>query len=177
MERAKPMDPDLQVGEREMLSQYVEYGRATMVRLVSGLTREQLAVSVGSSDLTLAGLVKHLALVEDAWYVETFLGETIPQPWADIDWESDPDWEFRTAVEDDVETLVGLYDTACERARSITAEAASLDELSVGVSRREETRGQQFSLRWIILHMIEETARHLGHADLIRQSIDGATDL
>ena len=108
---------------------------------------------------------------------ETFLGEPIPEPWTPIDWDADPEWEFRTALDDDPAYLLGLYDAACARARDIVAGAVSLDALSVGVSRRDETLGQPFSLRWIVLHMIEETARHLGHADLIRQAIDGATDL
>ena len=171
------IDPELQVGERETLNQYLDYGRATLVKIVTGLTKEQLATTVGASDLTLAGLIKHLALVEDAWFVETFLGEPIPEPWTPIDWDADPEWEFRTALDDDPAYLLGLYDAACGRARGIVAGAVSLDALSVGVSRRDETLGQPFSLRWIVLHMIEETARHLGHADLIRQAIDGATDL
>jgi len=170
-------DPDLAVDELTTLVQYLDYGRATLVRHVEGLTSQQLAATTASSDLTLAGLVKHLALVEDAWFVETFLGETIPAPWAGIDWGADPDWEFRTARDDSPDYLLGLYHAACDRARAVVAGAESLDALSVGLSRRDDTRGQRFSLRWIILHMIEETARHLGHADLIRQSIDGATDI
>ena len=173
----EPHEPDLAVGELATLQQYLDVGRATMLQMVDGLTKEQLAVTTASSDLTLAGLIKHLALVEDAWFVEEFLGGTIPQPWTDVDWDADPDWEFRTALDDEPDVLIGLYTAACERARAVVAGAASLDALSVGVSRREETMGQHFSLRWIVLHMIEETARHLGHADLIRQSIDGATDI
>ena len=148
-----------------------------MVRLVEGLDRAQLATTVGPSDLTLAGLVKHLALVEDSWFVEDFLGETMPEPWTSVDWDSDPDWEFRTALDDEPEELLRLYTVACDRARAIVASASGLDTLSVGTSRRPETLGEQFSLRWILLHMIEETARHLGHADLLRQAADGATDI
>ncbi|MFN8051861.1 MAG: DinB family protein [Acidimicrobiales bacterium] len=170
-------DPDLAVGELESLQQYLDYQRATMVRLTEGLTPEQWRIALAPSTLTLAGLVKHLALVEDAWFVDTFLGQGSPEPWTDVDWDADPDWEFRTALDDAPETLLALYATACDRARAAVAGAGSLDALSVGLSRRPETAGQQFSLRWILLHMIEETARHLGHADLIRQSIDGATDL
>ena len=82
------IDPKLRVGERETLNQYLDYGRATVVKIVTGLTKEQLATTVGASDLTLAGLIKHLALVEDAWFVETFLGEPIPEPWTPIDWDA-----------------------------------------------------------------------------------------
>lgn len=168
-------DPDLAVDELTTLTQYLDYQRATMVRLVDGLTPEQLRATVGGSDLTLAGLLKHLALVEDAWFVEDFLGETIPEPWTGIDWDADPDREFRTARDEPLDYLLGLYTAACDRARAIVDDADSLDALSVGVSRREETKGERYSLRWILLHMIEETARHLGHADLLRQAADGAT--
>ena len=171
------IEPALQVGELETLCQFLDAQRAGMVRLVEGLSAGQLATTLPSSDLTLAGLLKHLALVEDSWWHEDFLGQALGEPWGSVDWDADPDWEFRTAVDDDPADLVALYAAACDRARQVVAGADGLDALSVGVSRREESRGQQYSLRWILLHLIEETARHLGHADLIRQSIDGATDL
>jgi uncharacterized damage-inducible protein DinB len=169
-------DPDLRVDERESLTQFLDFQRATMVNLADGLTKEQLATTVGASDLTIAGLLKHLALVEDSWFQEDMLGLPMPPPFTDIDWDADPDWEFRTALDDDPAWLIARYDEACERSRKVVADH-DLDALSVGVSRRADTKGEHYSLRWIILHMIEETARHLGHADLIRQAIDGATDL
>lgn len=170
-------EPDLRADERTSLCQFLDAQRATMLRLVDGLTPEGQRATVGPSELTLGGLLKHLALVEDAWFVETFRGEPMPEPWAAIDWDTDPDWEFRTGATDELSGVRDLYVGAVDRARSITDAATSLDALSVGTSRREATEGEQFSLRWILLHMIEETSRHLGHADLLRQAVDGATDL
>lgn len=170
-------EPDLRADERTSLCQFLDTQRAAMLRLVDGVPSDGVGATVGSSTLTLGGLLKHLALVEDAWFVETFVGEPLPEPWASIDWDSDPDWEFRTGARDDLAASTALYRSAVDRSRSITDAAPSLDALSVGTSRRDATRGERFSLRWILLHMIEETARHLGHADLIRQAVDGATDV
>jgi hypothetical protein len=83
-------------------------------------------------------------------------------------WEDDRDWEFHTAQHDDPDELRALYRAACDRSRQATT-AAELDDLSVGVSRE----GLQWSLRWILTHLIEETARHNGHADLLREAVDG----
>jgi uncharacterized damage-inducible protein DinB len=165
-------DPDLRADERTTLAQYLDYHRATLVTKVEGLTQQQLATRLPSSSLTLGGLVKHMALVEDSWFQDDFLGLSLPAPFTDIDWDADPDWEFRTAADDSPEELLALYAAACERSRAVVAAADSLDALSVAESRRGEGH---FSLRWIIVHMIEETARHNGHADLIRESIDGVT--
>src|SRR5689334_9528563 len=78
------IDPELRVGELDMLSQYLDYERATMVRFVEGLTLEQLRTPHPPSDLTIAGLVKHLALVEDSWFTWTLLGHDSPEPWTAI---------------------------------------------------------------------------------------------
>lgn len=169
------IEPALRVGERESLNQFLDYYRATMVRLAEGLTKDQLATTVASSDLTIAGLLKHLALVEDSWFQDDMDGRPVPAPFTDIDWDDDPNWEFRTALDDEPEYLIGLYLAACDRSREVVA-AHDLDDLSVSTSRRTDP-GTHYSLRWIMLHMIEETARHVGHADLIRQAIDGATGL
>ena len=169
------IDPELRVGERETLTQFLDFLRASMVRLAEGLSQEQLATTLPPSDLTIAGLLKHLALVEDSWFQEDMLGRPIPAPFDAVDWAADPDWEFRTALDDRPEYLIGRYLEACERSRQVVAEH-DLSEPSVSVSPRTEP-GTHYSLRWIVVHLIEETARHLGHADLIRQAIDGATDL
>lgn len=168
-------DPELRVGERETLTQFLDFYRVTMVRLAEGLSKEQLATTIASSDLTIAGLLKHLALVEDSWFQEDMLGRPMPEPFTDVDWDADPDWEFRTAPDDEPAWLIARYLEACERSRQVVADH-DLDDLSVSTSRRTDVGGH-YSLRWIIVHMIEETARHVGHADLIRQAIDGATDL
>jgi len=103
------------------------------------------------------------------------LGNEPGPPWADVDFESDPDWEFRTAAEDNPEELRRLFDVAVADSDAIVDRVLAetgLDTLSQQRSREDD---EPFSLRWILLHMIEEYARHNGHADLIRESIDGAT--
>ena len=136
-----------------------------------GSPGEQLARTHPPSSLTLGGLLNHLALVEDSWFRVRFAGLPDDELWAGIDWDADSDFEFRTAAEVEPEELRRRYSEACARSREVVAATASLDELSVEKRRN----GHRFDLRWVLLHMIEETARHAGHADLIRESIDGTT--
>jgi uncharacterized damage-inducible protein DinB len=164
-------EPDFDADERTMLTGFLDYHRATLRWKVEGLTKAQMAQTTAASELTLAGLVKHLALVEDSWFTERFAGLPEPEPWAGVDWEADHDWELHSAVDDDPADLLALYDAACARSRAITDAAASLDQHHVG----EGWDRGPLTLRWILLHMIEETARHNGHADLLREAIDGAT--
>lgn len=164
-------DPDLQADERTTLLAFLDYHRATFLQKIDGLTAEQMNRRVGASSLTLAGLAKHLALVEDSWFQEDFLGLPMPEPWLSAPFDDDRDWDFHSAVDDSPEHLRLLYQAACDRSRAVVAATPSLDALSVRISPRE---GKAFSLRWIIVHLIEETARHNGHADLLREAVDGA---
>jgi hypothetical protein len=134
-----------------------------------GLTTEQLGRPLPPSSLTLAGLLNHLALVEDSWFRVRFAGLPEDGLWAGVDWDGDPDWEFRTATELEPEELRRRYREACARSREVVAQAGNPDQLSV--QRRHN--GELFDLRWVLLLMIEETARHAGHADLLREAIDG----
>ena len=164
--------PDYSGDELTLLTQFLDYYRGTIVEKASGLDRVGMAVRVGDSELTLAGLVKHLTLVEYGWFQSDLHGRPLPPPFADVDWEADPDWEFHSAVNDDPAELLAAYETACAASRAAVEEVgADLEHLSVGESRQRP--GQHYSLRWIFLHMIEETARHAGHADLLRQAADG----
>ena len=159
--------------ERTMLSGFLDYHRATLLWKVSGLTAEQLATAaVPSSNLTLGGLVKHLALVEDSWFTEDFAGLPMPAPFTDVDWDTDRDWEFHTAADDTPQWLVQRYEESCARSRAVVAAAPSLDARSMAISKSE---GVPYTLRWILLHMIEETARHNGQVDLLREALDGTT--
>jgi uncharacterized damage-inducible protein DinB len=164
-------DPPESGPEAAQLSAFLDFQRETVLLKCEGLTAEQLSrAAVPSSGLTLGGLLNHLALVEDTWFRVRMLGEE-PQPlWRDVDWDADPDWEFRTAAAIDPDELRERYRSACERSRAAVRSIGDLDRLSVAVSRRT---GDHFDLRWIVLHMIEETARHAGHADLLREAIDG----
>jgi uncharacterized damage-inducible protein DinB len=170
---AERRDPPLRSGEAEMLLAFLDYHRDTLRMKVAGLDREQLGRTLPPSTMTLGGLVKHLTLVEDNWFSVVLKGNPYAEPWDSVDWEGDPDWEWRTGAGDGPEALMAAYDETVGRVRRITEEtiaADGLDALSDKTSRRGEGA---FSLRWILLHMIEEYARHNGHADLIRESIDG----
>lgn len=161
---AKPRQAD----EASTLVAFLDYHRAVILDKCGGLTRTQLAARLEPSTMTLIGIVYHLALVESSWFAERFLGEELGEPWASVDWEADRDWEWHHAAKMEPDDVFAAYRTAFTRSNEITAAAASLDQMSV-----RNRDGQPWSLRWILVHMIEETARHAGHADLIRESIDG----
>ena len=163
------IDPPETGTELDQLTSYLDLQRATMLWKTEGLTREQLAEPHPPSTLTLGGLLNHLALVEDSWFRVRFAGLPDDELWAGIDWDADPDYEFRTAAELEPEELRRRYEEACARSREVVAAAASLDQLSV----EPRGNGKHFDLRWMLLHLIEETARHAGHADLLREAIDG----
>jgi hypothetical protein len=114
-----------------------------------------------------------MALVEDNWFSVVLLGNEDAEPWQGVDWEIDPDWEFRTAADDSPEVLFGLLEDAVTATDRILDEIG--DNLDLVAKRTRKQTGETFDLRWILIHMIEEYARHNGHADLIRESIDGAT--
>ena len=163
-------DPDATTtSERDSLGQYLDYQRETILLKTEGLTKAQLAQQIPSSRLTLAGILYHLALVEESWFEEDFLGHEPRADFAGVDWKADPDYEFRTALEKEPDWLRRRYRDACDRARKVTAAADSLDDVSVST----RVGGKPFTLRWVMLHLIEETARHAGHADLLREAIDG----
>lgn len=156
--------------EAALLRDYLQVQRETLLRKADGLTREQLAQTRAPSTLSLGGLLNHMALVEESWMRDRFLGLPEEEPWASVDWEGDPDWELRTAADLEPEVLRARYLRAMTRSDEVVAEAVGLDQLSALPLRR----GGHFSLRWVLLHLIEETARHAGHADLLREAVDGA---
>jgi uncharacterized damage-inducible protein DinB len=163
------IDPDLQADERTTLVAFLDYHRATFLGKIAGLNHEQMNVALAPSDLTLASLTKHLALVEDSWFQERFVGVEV-EPWASAPFDVDRDWEMHSARDDSPDDLIALYRAAVARSQATLNTVESLDARSAVNDRRE---GIPYSMRWILVHMIEETARHNGHADLIRQSIDG----
>src|SRR5918994_7311458 len=129
-------DPGQSADELTMLSQFVDYHRATLMQKASGLGRDQLGTRLEPSSLTLAGLLKHAALVEDSWFGERLLGLEPREPWASVPWDDDPDWEFRTALDDEPDELLAFYADACERSRAAVAQVGDLDAQSVGASRQ-----------------------------------------
>ncbi|MEO6703908.1 MAG: DinB family protein [Jatrophihabitantaceae bacterium] len=162
----KRLEPPVAADEKATLVGFLDYQRQTLLLKCAGLSPEQLiATAVPTSDLRLLGLVRHLADVEFGWFAETFLGEPEELIWG----PGDADLLIAEADDGVVTEAFARYAAEVARARTIVAEA-ELDQLSVGVG----SNGEPFSLRWILVHMIEEYARHNGHADLIRQAIDGA---
>jgi hypothetical protein len=116
--------------------------------------------------------LKHLALVEDHTFGEKFLGQELGPPWNAVDWDKDPDWEWRSAADDTAEQLLTTWQDAVSRSRAIVAQALAgegLDQLA----RVAWPDGRAPSLRRLLIDMVEEYARHVGHADLIRESVDG----
>jgi uncharacterized damage-inducible protein DinB len=164
------IDPEPEGSEFALLVQYLDSQRETVLAKTEGLNAAQMGSRNPPSALTLAGLLYHLALVEETWLEVRFGGLPEREPWGGVDWEADPDWEFRTAEGVDPEELRERYREACARSRAVVSAASGPDQLSVRTLRD----GRHFSLRWVLLHLIEETARHAGHADTLREAIDGA---
>lgn len=159
-------DPGHVADEREMLTGWLDYHRATLAIKCGSLRPDQLRMAaVPPSNLSLLGLVRHMAEVERSWFRRTMAGEDAPPIYYT---DQDPDREFAVDVADPSEAFA-QWAQECEDSRRITAAITSLD--TVGRQRR----GYDVSLRWVLVHMIEEYARHNGHADLLRQRLDGVT--
>lgn len=157
------VDPPRSGTERELLAAFLDYQRATLLRKIDGVGDADLRRQVLPSTLTLLGMVKHLAYVERWWFAVCFAGEQLSLPWT----KDDPDADLRIEPGETTADIVALYKREVAHSHAILS-ASSLDELAKGGDL-------ETSLRWIALHMIEETARHNGHADLIREAVDGAT--
>jgi uncharacterized damage-inducible protein DinB len=148
---------------------FLDYHRETLRLKVDGLDSAQLDTTLPPSAMTLGGMVKHLALVEQWWLRCVLEGREYAEPWASVDWDADPDWDWHSAVDDTPEELLALLDHEISASDRIIRGSSDLGRLS----QRTGRDGTPFSLRWILVHLIEEYARHNGHADLIRESIDG----
>lgn len=156
-------------GERETLSAFLDWHRATFEIKCAGLPPERLSErAVPPSTLSLHGLVRHLAGVERWWFRIQFAGEDVPMLYYSDD---DPDQDF-DSLDGDTEEAFAVWRAECERSRQITAAAATLD-----VTGTRKRTGEPISLRMIMVDMIAEYARHNGHADLLRERIDGATGM
>ena len=147
-----------------MLCGFLDWYREVVARKVRDLSFEDATRVMTPTGLSPLGVVAHLAACEVGWFRETFSGEPVDPMWDDYG-------EFRVRPGDSVDSVLATYAAACDRSRAIVAAAPSLDDLSVESS---EYRGE-VSLRWILVHLIEETARHAGHLDLMRETIDGKT--
>jgi uncharacterized damage-inducible protein DinB len=152
--------------EFEMLAAFLDFHRDTLAVKCEGLTDAQLRErSVPPSTLSLLGLIRHMAEGEHQWFTIVFGAEDTPYPYLTEENEDADTDDVDTA---DVAEAFETWRAECDHARKLVAANPSLDAFGV-------QDGREFTLRWILIHMIEEYARHNGHADLIRQRIDGAT--
>ena len=157
------INPPVAGGERESLEAFLDWQRSTVVLKARGLSDTDAATRLTPSLTTVSGLIRHLADVERSWFREDFAGEkNVPAFWT----EEDPEAVFRVTAADSLEAIIADYEAACAESRAVCA-PASLDDLCAG--------GDGQSLRWLYLHMIEETARHAGHIDILREQLDGMT--
>lgn len=155
-----PPSPPGAAPEREMLGAYLDWLRAVAVRKVEGLTRAQAVSTPTVSALSPLGVVRHLAYVERWWFQRVLAHEDVEMPPGEED--------FTVGDDETVASVVDLYRRECEVSRHLT-DAHDLD------AHLRHPKYASLTLRWVLLHMIEETARHCGHLDLLRESIDGAT--
>jgi hypothetical protein len=132
-----------------------------------------LAATVGVSTMTLGGLIKHVALVEDEYFSRRLHGRQYGPPWDAVDWDADPDWEWNSAAGDSPDQLMAVWRDAAARSRAAIAQAVADGGLDFPAQPGD--CGDRPSLRRILIDVIEEYARHIGHADLIRESVDGLT--
>ncbi|MGH9067122.1 MAG: DinB family protein [Acidimicrobiales bacterium] len=162
------VDPPYQADERAMLVAWLDWHRATLARKCEGLSGDQLrSRAVPPSALSLLGLVRHMAEVERAWFRRGVEQEDIGYRWIRGD---DEDADFNVGDQSSVEEGFAAWTEEIARARAVVAAAPSLEATFERHRDRDE-----ISLRWVLVHMVEEYARHNGHADLLRERIDGAT--
>ncbi|MFW0112589.1 DUF664 domain-containing protein [Rothia sp. CCM 9417] len=164
-------EPSLTGNEKELVLGYLSFQQQVFIRKIHNehgdlLSDEVLSKALPPSTMTLKGMIAHLWFVEDYWRQEVLLGQNLPQPWQSMDWDTDPDadWHIRLPTP---QCVTHLQDSMQATHRLL--EASNWDQLSTGKLKD----GTRFSYRWVALHLVEEWGRHLGHADLLRENIDG----
>jgi hypothetical protein len=169
-----PWEPPLAGAEEQQLTGALERLRTTFRFKADGLDPAGLTKKIGASSLTLGGLLKHLAINEDYMFTVKYAGESLGDPWPEVDWDANPDWEFTSAADDRPEALYALWDGAVQRSRQRLAAALAKDGgLDQRVAASDD--GEHASLRRLVTDLIEEYGRHTGHADLLREAVDGVT--
>lgn len=171
-DESTPWEPPMAGDEVASLIGSLERQRRTLAWKCGGLDSEGLAWTVGVSSITLGGLLKHCALVETIWFSWRLWGRAPMPPFDEMDFDGAPNWDWESAAEDSPADLMALWSDAVTRSRLLLAEA--LDEGGLDfIARTPWDDGSAPSVRRILLDLIEEYARHVGHADLIRESVDG----
>ncbi len=166
-----PHEPPFAGDEAATLIGSLERQRRIFAWKTGGLDKAALNTTVGASTMTLGGLLKHLALVEAEYFAYRIHGRDHGAPWTEVDWEANPGWEWTSAADDSPEELYALWRAAVARSRELIDEVLATG----GLDQRAKIPGmdEPVYIRRIFADLIEEYARHVGHADLIRESIDG----
>ena len=165
-------DPELlpNADEAALLHSFLDYYRTILLRKAEGLTEAQARLQLGPSELTMIGLVRHMAEVERGWFRRRYMALDAPPLYYS---DADPDGDFHVTDADTMAEALAALQAEIDFARSATA-ADAMDTLAAAVPPTQRIPGWQPNLRWILVHMLEEYARHCGHADLLRQAADGA---
>ncbi|MFJ8634400.1 DinB family protein [Streptomyces sp. NPDC093568] len=166
------LEPPVAGSEVDTLVGSLERQRRIFAWKCEGLDAAGLTARLAPSALTLGGLLKHLALVEDEYLTRRLLGAELGAPWDGVDWDSEPDWEWTSAVRDSPGELYALWKAAVARSRGHVRSALAEGDAGRLVAYTS-SRGESPSLRRLLIDLIEEYARHLGQADMIRESVDG----
>jgi hypothetical protein len=159
--------------EAEHLIASLERLRATFAWKARALDAVGLSHRLPSSKLSLGRLLKHLARAEDEMFTSRLWGEPISEPWRSAPWKDDPDWDFTSADSDSPASLYALWTTTVDRSRANVARALA----DGGLDRPVHLgwAGRHASLRRLLFDLVEEYGRHTGHADLLREAVDGLT--
>lgn len=168
-----PWEPPIAGTEAEHVLGALDRLRWTFRYKADGLDTAGLGHRVGPSTLTLGRLLKHLAVVEDHTFFVKMSGEPMPSVWDDNGWDEDDDWDLTSADGDDPPTLYRLWDEAVARSRERVA--ARLADGGLDQEVHVSADGRHASLRRLLLDLVEEYGRHTGHADLLREAVDGRT--
>jgi uncharacterized damage-inducible protein DinB len=164
--------PPVSGSEVDTLIGSLERQRRTFLWKCSGLDAAGLRATTAASSMTLGGLVKHLTLVEADYFTWKLLGRDPGAPWNAIDWDADPNWEWRTGAEDAPDELYRAYTETVARSRANLAEALADGDPGRPIEFTWPD-GRTPSIRRLLVDMIEEYARHTGHADVLREAVDG----
>ncbi len=171
-EEDAPEPPSAAGAEAEALLAVLERNRRTFAWKTEGLDAEGQRATTAASDMTLGGLVKHMALVEADWLAVKLAGQEYGSPWDAVDFDAEPDWEWRTGAIDPPESVGALWRAAVERSQALVTEIVSNRGLD-GAASFTWPDGRTPTVRAMLLDMIEEYARHTGHADILREVVDG----
>lgn len=172
MEDFERPEPPLGGDEVEALVGFLEWQRATLEWKIGGLDAAGMRATTAASTMTIGGIVKHMAMVEDIWFGRWLHGHERSEPWNSVDWDAEPDWEFTSAASDAPDDIITMWERSVSASRRLLATALEHGDLGQ-LAVRTYADGTAPNLRWILVHMVEEYARHNGHIDLLREAYDG----